>query len=304
MNFLALLVTLPTRQSAGRMRVWRALRALGCATLRDGVFLLPESERHATALTQMIAEVVSVQGTADLYTLQGRDDRQQRRLVALFDRGEDHARLMTSIAAAQVGDAKTLRVLRRKFSALSAVDFFPGEARRQTEAALAALEAAASGEPGNVSGRIQRLAIADFQGRTWATRKNPWVDRIASAWLIRRFIDAQASFLWLDDPKSCPKQALGFDFDGASFTPVDGRVSFEVLATSFGLDRDHAIARLAAIVHYLDVGGLPVPEAVGLEALIAGMRTTITDDDSLLASASQAFDFLHAHFLNGDPESE
>jgi len=304
MNFLVLFVTLPTRQSAGRMRVWRALRALGCATLRDGVYLLPESVRHADALTLIAADVNGAQGTADLYLLTGRDEIQQGQLVARFDRSEDYARLMTAIAAAAAGDAKALRALRREFSALSAIDFFPGEARRQTQDALLAHEAAATGEPGNASGRIRRLAAAAFQGRTWATRKNLWVDRMASAWLIRRFIDPKASFLWLDDPKHCPKKALGFDFDGASFTHVDGRVTFEVLAASFGLASDPGIARLAALVHYLDVGGLPVPEAAGLEALLAGMRSTIAEDDTLLASASQAFDFLYANYLNGDPKSD
>lgn len=209
---------------------------------------------------------------------------------------------MASIGEAEAGDAKALRGLRRDLSALSAIDFFPGEARRQTEDALAALEAAATGEPSNVSGKIRRLAIADFQGRTWATRKNLWVDRMASAWLIRRFIDPKAGFLWLDDPKRCPKKALGFDFDGATFTHLDGRVTFEVLAASFGLESDPAIARIAAIVHCLDVGGLPVPEAAGLGALLAGMRSAIAADDTLLASASQAFDFLYANYRHGEPD--
>ncbi len=304
MNFLVLLVTLPTKQSAGRMRVWRALRAMGCATLRDGVYLLPESAQHAAALAQVAEDVASVQGTADLYLLTGRDDTQRGRLIALFDRRDDYTRLMDSIGTSEAADAKTLRALRREFLALSAIDFFPGEARRQTEDALVALEAAATGEPSSVSCKIRRLDSADFQGRKWATRKNLWVDRMASAWLIRRFIDHKASFLWLDDSKRCPQMALGFDFDGAAFTHVDGRVSFEVLAASFGLEVDPAIARLSAIVHYLDVGGLPVPEAVGLEALLAGMRTTLVDDDTLLASASQAFDFLYANYLNGEPNRE
>ena len=233
--------------------------------------------------------------------LSGRDDIQQGRLVALFDRGKDYAHLMASICAADANDAKVLRGLRRELSALSAIDFFPGEAHRQTKAALAALEAAATGEPSNVSGKIRRLTNADFQGRTWATRKHLWVDRMASAWLIHCFIDPQANFLWLEDPRHCPRNALGFDFDGAAFTHVDGLVTFEVLATSFGLESDPAIARLASIVHYLDVGGLPVPEAAGLEPLLAGMRTTLADDDALLAAAGQAFDFLYAHYLNGEP---
>ncbi|MBI4985418.1 MAG: chromate resistance protein [Rhodocyclales bacterium] len=296
MNFLALFVTLPTQQSAGRMRVWRALKALGCATLRDGVYLLPESERHFVALMQIADDVKSVQGSADLFLLSARNEGQQRQLVAQFDRGEDYARLLAAIAAAASGDAKVVRSLRRELSALSAIDYFPGEARRQAEEALAALEAAASGEPHSVAGKIRRLESADFQGRTWATRQHLWVDRMASAWLIRRFIDKKASFLWLDDPQRCPQQALGFDFDGASFTHVDGRVTFEVLAASFGLDADAAIARIASIVHCLDAGGVPVAEAAGIEAVLAGARAAAPNDDKLLIEASRLFDNLYKNF--------
>lgn len=296
MKFLTLFITLPTKQSAGRMRVWRALRALGCATLRDGVFVLPESAQHAAALMQIADDVKSVQGAADLYLLDGRDDIQHGQLVALFDRTVDYAHLLNAIKAADASDPKALRTLRREFSALSAVDFFPGEARRQSEDALGTLEASATGEPSNVAGQIHRLANADFQGQTWATRKNLWVDRMASAWLIRRFIDRKATFLWLDDTKRCPKKALGFDFDGATFTHVEGLVTFEVLAASFDLNSDPAIARISTIVHCLDVGGVPVAEAAGIEAVLAGARAAASNDDKLLIEASRLFDNLYQNY--------
>jgi hypothetical protein len=124
---------------------------------------------------------------------------------------------------------------------------------------------------------------------------------MASAWLIRRFIDRKASFLWLEDAKRCPKKALGFDFDGATFTHVDGRVTFEVLAASFGLAGDPAIARIAAIVHCLDVGGVPVPEAPGVEAVLAGARAAAPDDDKLLAEASRLFDNLYRNYSQEIP---
>lgn len=296
MKFLSLFVTLSTKQSAGRMRVWRALKSLGCATLRDGVYVLPESSEHASALLEIAKDVRSVQGTADLFLLDGRDDLQHNQLVALFDRTEDYANLLKAIGAADTGDTKVLRTMRRGFAALSAIDFFPGEARRQAEDALAALEASATGEPSNANGQIRRLASADFSGRTWATRKHLWVDRMASAWLIRRFIDRKATFLWLDDPKRCPKKALGFDFDGAAFTHMEGLVSFEVLAASFGLNTDPAIARISPIVHFLDAGGVPVPEAAGIEAVLAGARATASDDDQLLNEASRLFDNLYTNY--------
>lgn len=296
MDFLALFISLPTRQSAGRMRIWRALRGLGCATLRDGVYLLPATEGHAAALTRIAEDVREVQGTADLYRLGGRDQRQEADIVAQFERGADYARLLAAMAATTVVDGKTLRALRRELAALVAIDYFPGEAQRQTEVALAALEAAASGEPAAANGEIRRVARADFCGRTWATRKNLWVDRMASAWLILRFIDQQAKFLWLDTPADCPAGTVGFDFDGAAFTHVGGRVSFEVLMASFALDQDPALARLGRVVHALDVGGAPVADAAGIEAVLAGARLCCAGDDALLLEASRIFDSLYAAY--------
>ncbi|MDP1734823.1 MAG: chromate resistance protein [Sulfuritalea sp.] len=302
MEFLALFVSLPTRQSAGRMRVWRALRALGCATLRDGVYLLPDSAEHAAVLAPIAEEVRAVQGTADLYRLGGCDEVQQAELVALFDRGPDYARLLESIRAAlAAANPRTAHALRREFKAIVAIDYFPGEAQKQAAAALAELAAVAGGEPRAVDERIRRVASADFLGRTWATRKNLWVDRMASAWLIRRFIDRKAKFLWLDNPKKCPKTALGFDFDGAAFTHVGSRVTFEVLAASFGLDSDPALTRIAAIVHFLDVGGVPVAEAAGIEAVLAGARAAAPDDDKLLTEASRVLDNLYKNYQQEIP---
>lgn len=301
MTFLALFVTLSTKQSAGRMRIWRALRTLGAATLRDGVYVLPESPSHAAALEQLAVDARSVEGTADIYLLDNRDEAQKQALIALFDRSADYAELLKTIRTTDPADAKALRASRREFSALATIDFFPGEARRQTEAALTALEAAASGEPTDSRGQIRRLASADFASRTWATRKHLWVDRMASAWLIRRFIDKKATFLWLDSPKKCPKTALGFDFDSAAFTHVGGNVTFEVLMLSFGLESDPALARIAAIVHFLDAGGVPVPEASGIEAVLAGARDTTADDDALLTEASRLFDNLHHHYSQDAP---
>ena len=119
---------------------------------------------------------------------------------------------------------------------------------------------------------------------------------MASAWLIRRFIDPAARFRWLARPSDCPKSALGFDFDGATFTHVGDRVSFETLMASFGLEDDAALARLAAMVHQLDVGGEPVAEASGFEAVMAGARERLADDDALLVEMSAVLDSLYAHF--------
>jgi hypothetical protein len=303
-DWLTLVSTLPARNTAARMRLWRAIKALGCATLRDGVYLLPLNAQTDEALRALATEVRTAGGSAEVLHVLA-DAAQQAAFLRLFDRGEDYGRLLAGIRAALNNpDPKAAHALRREFNAIAATDHFPGDARRQVEAALAELTALASGEPRPGHGAIRRLASADYanyRGRTWATRQNLWVDRMACGWLIRRFIDKKAKFVWLDNPKKCPKSALGFDFDGATFTHVDDRVSFEVLAISFGLVTDPALARIAAIVHCLDVGGAPVAEAAGIEAVLAGLRTAAPNDDKRLAEAARVFDSLYNNYTQEPP---
>ena len=185
--------------------------------------------------------------------------------------------------------------------AVRAIDFFPGEASLEAEATWVEFtrrieRVLSPDEPHEIAGTIARLDRSEYQGRTWATRRRPWVDRIASAWLIRRFIDQEASFRWLAQPSDCPESALGFDFDGAAFTHVGERVTFETLMASFALEQDLALMRIAALVHLLDVGGEPVVEAAGFEAVLAGAHQRLSDDDELLAEVSKVLDSLYAHF--------
>jgi len=196
---------------------------------------------------------------------------------------------------------KALKNLRRDFEVLAGIDFFPGAARTQVQAALIELENAAMaryspGEPHAAPGEIVRLDPARYRGRTWATRRHLWVDRIASAWLIRRFIDPEARFLWLEKPQDCPVDALGFDFDGATFTHVGEKVTFEVLLASLGPENNGALRKLAALVHFLDAGGIPLTEAAGVETVLAGARGRSADDDELLAEAARVFDLLYTAY--------
>lgn len=304
-EWLLLIVSLPTAQGAVRMRLWRALKALGAAGLRDGVWLLPLAEAHIQLLRALADEVASAGGSAEVLQVAA-DGAQDDAFRRMFDRGDDYAQLMQAIAAAlTTPDPRVAQTLRREFKTLAAIDYFPGESRNQAAAALADLAALVDGEPRPARDNIRRLASADFQGRAWATRKRLWVDRMASAWLIRRFIDRQATFLWLATPADCPPDALGFDFDGAAFTHVAStpeRVSFEVLAASFGLDADAAIARIGAIVHCLDVGGVPVAEAAGIEAVLAGLRAAAADDDQLFMEAGRIFDGLYRNYQQENPD--
>jgi len=117
---------------------------------------------------------------------------------------------------------------------------------------------------------------------------------VASAWLIQRFIDLEARFLWLSSPQECPADAIGFDFDGAPFTHTAQRVTFEVIVASLGLLTDPALTRLGMLVDALDVGGGPMPEAAGLEAILTGMQAFCSDDDQLLTAMLPVLDACYA----------
>jgi len=307
--WLLLVVSLPTHGATARMRIWRALKANGCAALRDGAYLLPAGGERERVLQALADECVREGGSAWLMSVHARSVDEARMYRGLFDRSEDYAELRRSWKEANRGLRalaapelmRLQRKLQREVEAVRAIDFFPGEASVEAEAAWLDFSqrverVLSPDEPHETKGRIPRLDASKYQGRLWATRRRLWIDRVASAWLIRRFIDAQARFRWLAKPSDCPKSALGFDFDGAAFTHVGERVTFETLMASFALEDDAALQRLAAIVHQLDVGGEPVPEASGLEAVMAGARERLSDDDALLAEMSTVLDSLYAHF--------
>jgi len=307
--FLALFVSLPTKASTGRMRVWRSVKALGCATLRDGVYLLPDSADSATALDEVAAQALEAGGSGEVYRLSACDEAQEAALRTLFDRGEEYARVAAEIkefgrtlaCMDQALAGRRLQSLMRRFEQVMRTDYFPGEAQRQTLGLLDDLRDTLTrrmspDEPTTCQAEIPRLQRTAFQGRTWATRARPWVDRLASAWLIRRYIDADARIVWLTSPADCRADWLGFDFDGATFSHVGTRVTFETLLASFGLDSHPALARLGELVHCLDAGGLPVAEAPGIESLLAGLRASEPDDDTLLARACEIFDWLRQSY--------
>ncbi|KZC30795.1 hypothetical protein RhoFW510R10_01050 [Rhodanobacter sp. FW510-R10] len=308
-RWLMLVSSLPGKTQTARMRVWRALKAAGASAMRDGVYVLPQADNARVGFDEQAAEITASDGTAQVIAFDSQDETQQRALVALFDRGDEYHELFNQLDAFQVRLAsleeaearRELAMLRRDVAAVVEIDFFPGSPRRQVESALTDAEAALNArfspdEPHAAHGAVPRCDPALYRGRLWATREHLWVDRVASAWLIRRFIDRKATFAWIKTPASCPKKAVGFDFDGAEFTHRGARVSFEVLLISFGLGDDRGLARLGALVHYLDVGGVPVPEAAGFAAIMAGARATQPDDDALLRSIGPVLDSLYAAY--------
>jgi hypothetical protein len=310
LEWLLLITNLPGGNQTLRMRIWRGLKAAGAGSLRDGVYLLPRSDAAKRVFCEQTRELEAGAGSAHVVAFTSDSPDQQAALLALFDRTSDYQEVLDHIGSLrrelpkieEVEARRRLAALRREQSAIAIVDFFGGEARSQVEAAIADLATALDAqysldEPHSSPRKISRLDPKDYRAHTWATREHLWIDRVCSAWLIRRFIDPKAKFLWLKRVKNCPKTAVGFDFDGADFSHVGSKVTFEVLLHSFALEQDAGLLALAALVHYLDVGGVPIPEAAGLAAIVSGARALHRDDTALLKAVSPVLDSLYAAFV-------
>ena len=305
MNWLLLIISLPTENATARMRIWRALKTLGCASLRDGVWLLPSRPDTHARFDGIAEDTHKSGGEAWVLALQA-DAQQADSFPALFDRSAEYTAWLDDLAqfdplAADIASTrKQLKGLGKRLAAITDTDYFPHPLQTTARERLHTAEAAVRGrtvsaEPTSQQGEPERLDKANFQGKSWATRRDLWVDRLASAWLIQRFIDPQAQFLWLDDTAVCPADALGFDFDGARFSHIGRYVTFETLLHSFGLAQDIRLQRLAHLVHTLDVGG-NAPEAAGFAVLLKGLKHRSPNDDVLLAEGGQLLDDLYCAF--------
>lgn len=304
------LLTEAGADASGRVRVWRALKTLGPAVLRDGVYLLPARPELETALAERCADVKRAGGQAYVFVFEASLDDEPV-LRQHFDRSPEFGTLVDGLRRFALDDVprlgetearRALLALQREYRSLAATDYFPDRAQDEAKAALSFAEASfaqrfAVGEPHAEHRDISRLDSANYQHRVWATRERLWVDRVASAWLIRKFIDPYATFRWLADIRDCPADALGFDFDGATFTHIGELVTFEVLLHAFDLATNSALARLAAMVHALDlVGTTYSPEAGGFEALLTGAREQTATDDDLVDAVFPMLDLLYAGF--------
>jgi hypothetical protein len=301
MKMILLILSLPTENATIRMRIWRNLKTAGSAVLRDGVYLMPNRDACRNTFDSIAVDVIEAGGMAYVITI---EESENSRFIELFNRSEDYKNLCGDIeknnnnlstdTANEV--LKQCRKLRKVFENLVAIDFYPTEIQQQTDAKLKELELSivrvlSPNEPHSIERVINSFSTSDFKQKVWVTRQHPKIDRLASAWLIKRFIDSQAKFLWLSSVNDVLPTQIGFDFDGATFSHVGNRVTFEVLLESFNLQKP-ALKRMAQLVHYLDIGGTSVPEAVGIETVLSGLCEVITDDDQLLENANTLFDAL------------
>ncbi len=305
-RWLVFVTQLPTDDPAGRMKVLRTLETFGCAPLRDGVYLLPDSGENRRGLAKLAAFVSSINGSGHVLNVKSADDEQSKRFRTLFDRSEQYRELVMTVDSLKAGFGisdpvainRVLGKQRRDLEAITALDFFGSPQRDKAERVLADMEARVrelmfpDNAPASPSAGVARANRAYFR-RAWATRKPLFTDRLAAAWLIRRFIDPEATLIWLDTARSAPVTAVSFGYDGATFRNSRNRVTYEEMLASFKLEKDSALMKIGRLVHALEVGGSRLAEAAGVETLLAGARRRATTDDELLAESEKTFDLLY-----------
>ena len=268
--------------------------------------MLPNTSQCREDFEWIRSEIVALGGEATVFAADAISEGGTDDIVASFQRAraEEYNALKAEIdrlarakprrGVERDGSfARTLRMLRERFSAIEGHDFFDAPARRQTADALAGLEKAMSGRATPPVARAS-LSADTFRGRRWVTRQRPGVDRMGSAWLIRRFIDPTATFAFGDRPTDSD---VPFDMYSGEFSHRGESCTFEVLADRFGLN-SAAITKIGQIVHDLDMKDAKFgpPEAAAVGRMVEGLRSLHADDPTLLERGIAMFEALARSF--------
>ena len=317
-SWLLLIHQLPPKPPYLRVKVWRRLQALGAVPLKNSVYLLPNTEEAREDFEWVLREIHKERAEASLCEaklIEGLTDDEVRRLF-LRAREEDYRSLAADIRKfvhealssrarslsdeARAGVEAALLRFRKRLAEIAKIDFFCAPGREAAEGLISGLEQRiAPGSPARAASSAGSLTIADVQRRTWVTRKGVHIDRMACAWLIRRFIDKDPTFKFVPARGYTPApREIRFDMFDAEFTHDGELCSFEVMLRAFDL-KDPALRALAEVIHDVDLKDSKFgrDETPGVDHLIAGIAWLHGEDEARLEHGGAVFDALHNYFL-------
>jgi hypothetical protein len=318
-RWLLFIHQLPSHPSNLRVTTWRRLQQIGAIPLKQAVYALPDTPDAREDFEWLKSEVKAAGGDASVFAADNVDAWSDDALVEEFRRVrqemydelardvEQALKRASSARRPQGTRAPALRrllvIFRERLVAAEKIDFFGSAGRdrvltliRQLEDRISGASRASVPAETKSSGRT-----ASFQGRLWITRPRPGVDRMASAWLIRRFIDRQARFGFAADRESVPDHGVPFDMFGVEFSHQGDGCTFETLCSVFAI-AGPALSRIAAIVHDLDLkdGKFGAPECSTVSAMIEGLQLALEDDAALLEQGMTLFDSMYRSFEQSD----
>ena len=306
---------LPSGPSNLRVRTWRRLQQLGAIPVKQAVYALPDTPHAREDFEWLKTEVTAAGGDVSVFAADHVDAWSDDGLIEECRRSRQEAYTVLALDIEKVlkraassrrpsgtrapAIRRLLEVFRERLTAIEHIDFFGSAGRDRVATLLARLEEHTSGkEVRATTTKATGPTSADkYQARLWMTRPRPGVDRMASAWLIRRFIDPQARFGFAADRDAVSGDAVAFDMFGVEFSHQGEGCTFETLCGVFMI-REPAVARLAAIVHDLDLkdNRFGAPEAVTVGHVIDGLQRAHGDDDTLLSHGMALFESLYRSF--------
>ena len=322
-KWLMLVYQLPTKPSRVRVRVWRQLQKLGAVAVKNSVYVLPNTEAAEEDFQWVSQEIMAAGGKAALFAADALGSLGDEEVEALFleARAKDYEALIAECDKVRSGieeDAKndhlfpnradayeaTGKQLQVRFDQICAIDFFKAPNMPEALEVVRNLRRAVAEHRGlsRALGEATEppVSVKELQGKVWVTRRGLHVDRLASAWLIVRFVDAKARFR-LVTPRGRYREKKGevcFDMYGGEFSHHGDDCTFETMLKRLGLTDNPALVHVGQIVHDIDLkdGKFRREQARGIDAVVLGLTKTCRDDESLRKAGNELFDALYAHF--------
>lgn len=317
-EWILLIHQLPAQPTNLRVRIWRKLQNFGAVSIKNSVYILPFNEKTNEDFAWLKQEIEAADGEATVFRSRSVEGKTDQEIIALFrrQRDEEYAKLIPQFeglnqsvreenSAPAVGklnqSESELGKLKQELEQITANDFFQAKNRQKAQTAyekclqqIQSIKGKSEKSTVNISAKLD---FADYQNRRWVTRKDPHIDRLASGWLIKRFIDKRPRFGFVEEGEPTGN-ALTFDMVGANFSHQGEDCTFETLIKSFGLENDFALGQLAEIVHDIDLKDNKFNrlEAVGVNAVIRGISEVFGDDNERLKQSFSLFDGLYQFF--------
>jgi hypothetical protein len=298
-KWLLLLYGLPTKRGAARVNLWRQLRKSGALALKTSAYLLPDTTEHTERFQWLAQQVRDAGGEATLIRVTEVEGLSAEEIIRQFNeaRAGDYEELLREGQAHMEKHKKKVSLgaevekLRGRYEEVRRIDFFQSSRAQDVQMLLKRMEGlkgvkAAVGAP---------LSLKKFRGKLWLTRPRPEIDRVGSAWLIRRFIDPEARFLFSNEPQKFP-EALPYDMMGVEFTHHGDDCTFETLVKRFGIG-DKAVLQIAEMIHEADLedGKYQRTEAIGIDRVLKGWGRQGLSDEQLLQKGWDCLDGLYAY---------
>src|SRR6266404_4752094 len=295
-TWLLLLYSLPKKRNTARVAVWRRFKKIGAIQVKTSTYLLPDQPAQYEHFQWLAQQIRDYSGDATLVRAQEIEGMSNEKLVALFNRARDQefgevkkalqaflARRKKSAAEIAVSE---LERLTRQFREISDVDFFQSPRGQEVQMLLRRAESSSLR-------KLSRLDPKNYRGKTWTTRPRPEIDRVGSAWLIRKFIDPKAKFVFMATPPS-GAEPIAFDMVDAEFSHHGDRCTFETLVQRFGID-DKAVRTIAEMIHDADLEDekFQRSECVGIDRVLKGWGKSGMTNEEIVVHGCKCFDGLY-----------